>query len=276
MIAETAPILRNNVAGLVDAYTQAVADVTQAAELMLRAKQRMGSAFGEHRDALFSGHISDYGLKDLPEIAGKIMLKNAWTSIAERTGFRSLMSIKTREDFDKQIERGDLPTLTEEHIWSFIQGLGAKVNSLLDDSAREVFEWLRPHRSQYKTNTEFELGRKVVLGFMVENWAGSKFHPAYRKEQHIIALDNVFHLLDGKGPVKDQGEFLQTMKTAMQAGATSCTTTYFKAKWFRNHNMHLEFLRSDLVDQLNALAGGRVLKPTTEDHPCTNSLTTVG
>ncbi len=276
MIPDTALIPRNTVSGMIDAYTTALQEVTQAAELMARAKERMGSAFGQHRDTLFPNHISDYGLKDLPSIAGKTMLKNAWTSVAERTGIRALMSIKTREEFDKQVDRGELPPLTEENVWSFLHGLGNQISGLLQQSALEVFEWLRPHRSLYKTNTEFELKRKVVLEFMVENWAHGAFHVAYRKEQYIIALDNVFHLLDGKGPVKEQGEFLQTIKNAMQAGQTHCETPYFRAKWFRNHNMHMEFLRSDLIDRLNALAGGRHIKPTHQEGPCAPTAMTVG
>lgn len=276
MIAENSPIPRNTVSGLIDAYTTAVAEVTQAAELMARAKERMGSAFGQHRDTLFPNHISDYGLKDLPAIAGKTMLKNAWTSVAERTGIRSLMSIKTRDEFDKQVDRGELPPLTEENVWSFLHGLGKQVNSLLDESAREVFEWLRPHDSSYKTNTEFEIRNRVVLGWMVESWCSGQFHVCYRKEQYIVALDNVFHLLDGKGPVKDQGEFMLALNTAMRAKVCTCETPYFRARWFKNHNMHLEFLRMDLVKQLNALAGGRAMKPTTEETPCPNSLMTVG
>jgi hypothetical protein len=46
----------------------------------------------------------------------------------------------------------------------------------------------------------------------------------------------------------------------MDAGQWECATNYFRAKWFKNGNAHLEFLRLDLLRELNAKAGEGLLK----------------
>lgn len=276
MNGDTTVIKRDTVDGMIDAYNTARVEVHQAIDLLRQAKARMGAAFGESRDTILPHNFNDYALTDAQSRSDKIMLKNAWYSVSERVGIRSLMSIAARNKFDDQLERGELPELTAEHVWSFVEGLGHQLGSLLEDSAREVFHWLRPARSTYKTNTEFEIGRKVVLGWIVENWTGGRSHVMYRVEQHIVALDNVFHLLDAKGPVKHPGDFLTTIRTAMDSGQWQCVTPYFRAKWFKNHNMHIKFLRPDLVDRLNAMAGGKNLKPDHKETPCNETRMTVG
>lgn len=43
---------------------------------------------------------------------------------------------------------------------------------------------------------------------------------------------------------------------------TSVKTDYFFCRMYQNGNMHIEFLRADLVQQFNAIAGGANLKPS--------------
>ncbi len=63
--------------------------------------------------------------------------------------------------------------------------------------------YLRPPRSKYKTNTEFELGKKVILVWQIEKgWSRGMFRVNYHREKYITALDNVFHMIDGKVPIK--------------------------------------------------------------------------
>ncbi len=43
-------------------------------------------------------------------------------------------------------------------------------------------------------------------------------------------------------------------------------TEYFKFKWHRNHNLHLEFKRLDLVEKLHAASGGMRLRGESKDR----------
>ncbi len=83
----------------------------------------------------------------------------------------------------------------------------------------------------------------------------------------MTAMDNVFHMLDGKGiPPGYNGPLITAINQTGPEGKGQ--TDYFKfALYAGNGNMHLEFRRIDLVDQLNSVAGGGALrKPKPEQQ----------
>jgi hypothetical protein len=54
---------------------------------------------------------------------------------------------------------------------------------------------------------------------------------------------------------------------AIEASRTgSGETEYFRFKCCRNHNLHLEFKRLDLVEKLNAIAGGMRLRGESKER----------
>ena len=169
------------------------------------------------------------------------------------------MSIARRDELDKQIHDGNLPELTNENVLALFQDSAANVQTYIEEAILEVFEWLRPHNSQHKTNTEFELGKKVVVTWMVERgYNRGKFRVNYRREKYLTALDSVFLAIDGKGRIK--GSYGDLYQGICDSADGSGTTPYFKYKCYLNGNLHLEFLRPDLVARLNSVAGGARLK----------------
>lgn len=126
------------------------------------------------------------------------------------------------------------------------------------DAAKEVFEHLRPMNGRYKTNHKFYVGRKVVLSYTVEQaYEAGKFRPNYSREKYVNAIDRVFHLLDG-------APFATDKRCDLSVAIDNCVdgkgeTDYFKFKCFKNHNLHLEFKRLDLVKELNRLAAGEAV-----------------
>jgi hypothetical protein len=109
---------------------------------------------------------------------------------------------------------------------------------------------------EMKTNSSFRVGRKVILCNRVERtWNGQGFRVNHYREQEIKALDGVFHLLDGKGIIRDHRGPLQ--KAINECGAAGRgETDYFAFKCFKNGNPHLTMKRLDLVKELNGLAAG--------------------
>jgi len=170
------------------------------------------------------------------------------------------MSVKRRDEFDKQIEEGQLPEIHEDTIIDIISGLAGQAQDFAKEAALEVFEMLRPrgYMGKYKTNDAFRVGKRVILGWMIERaWSGSGFRVRYGQEQKLTAIDGVFHLLDGKGVMRqDRGPLVNAISGCMGKGETE----YFKFRAFKNGNLHLEMKRLDLVKELNYLAAGeRVL-----------------
>jgi hypothetical protein len=95
----------------------------------------------------------------------------------------------------------------------------------------------------------------IILGWYCERaWSGTEFRVNYHRQKELHAIDGVFHLLDGKGPIKT---CTGPLETAIQnASDGKGETDYFKFKRFKNHNLHLEFKRLDLVKELNLRVTG--------------------
>lgn len=80
-------------------------------------------------------------------------------------------------------------------------------------------------------------------------------------ETALTCIDNVFHLLDGKGVAKYPNTLKAIINDGLRSGSDGVTTEYFKIKWYRSAaTIHIEFLRKDLLDKLNAIGGGNRLK----------------
>jgi hypothetical protein len=259
---------RETLTAMLGVYRQAVQDIEAAYDLLEKAQGRLRSAFMDTPGYSFSTNernLYDRVGKKAAEAILKNIKKDAWRHIVERMELRRLLSIKRRDELDRQMERSeDLPELTEENILSMFQQSAANVNTYLEEAVKEVFEYLRPPQSHLKTNTEFEIGRKVILSWVVEKgWNRGKYKVNYHREKYIVAIQNVMQMLDGKGPVKEyHGELYGAICDSPDGKGE---TPYFKFKSFMNGNLHLEFKREDLLARLNSIAGGNRLKTDAED-----------
>lgn len=79
----------------------------------------------------------------------------------------------------------------------------------------------------------------------------------YRQSQKLIALENVFNALDGKGQISKswQSELDQAID-AMPPGAKRGETSLFEFTCHKNKNLHLTFKRLDLLQRFNQMAAG--------------------
>jgi hypothetical protein len=249
---------------MIGTYQQAIRKIEEAYVILESAEKSLRAVFLDAPGYRFSANerqCTEVGKKASDEINAKIR-KDAWAVIVERMELRRLLSMKRRSELDSQIERGELPELTNENVMALFETSAANIDVYLEEAVKEVFDFLRPPRSRYKTNTEFELGKKVILTWIVEKgWNRGKFRVNYHRDKYLTALDNVFSLLDGKGPVKGYYGPLYGAITDSPDGIGS--TEYFKFRCCMNGNLHLEFLKTALVAKLNAIAGGNRLK---EEH----------
>ena len=114
---------------------------------------------------------------------------------------------------------------------------------------------------QLKTNTELEIGERVILGSVVRRWYGTWQVNDYAR-QRLIALENVFNGLAGNGEIcKTYYSQLQTEIERREDNNGEGETALFAFRACKNGNLHLRFKRLDLLAQFNALAGGKNLRP---------------
>jgi hypothetical protein len=252
---------RETLAAMIGAYQQATGMVEQAYDILEQAQNTMRAMFLDRPGYRFS--VTERNSTDVGKIASKAInssiKKDAWAVIVERMELRRLLSIQRRTELDSQIEKGELPDLTDENVLALFETSAANVNVYMKEAVQEVFEYLRPPQSRHKTNTEYELGKRVILTWQVEKgWGRGKFSVNYHREKYLTALDNVFHMIDGKGPIKSYRGSLYDAITDSPDGTGK--TDYFKFRCCMNGNLHLEFLKPELVAKLNAVAGGNRLR----------------
>lgn len=196
------------------------------------------------------------------------MTREAWKVLIEKLELRKIMSTKRVEEMNDALhkpinpryaKRSDFkfPEITAETILSVLGGFAASADEYFQENLKEVFDWLRsrPGWCKLKTNNSDLVGRKVIKTYAVDRDYGSGgWRPNYNHSAQFQALDNVFHLLDGKGlPKTHRGPLHEAMLLSGSEGKGE--TEYFKFKCYGNRNFHLEFKRLDLLAEFNRRGG---------------------
>ncbi|GEM_PF-423491 len=226
-------------------------DFARAADILEKAEKDLAAVLGE-----YNAHILEHSIdrdKCLARIKG-----NAWGYILKRSGVYEFCSIRQRDEINRQMaDEKNLPEFTFENIQAWFESYAINIDRLFEDSIKEVFDWLRPwKRDGYKTNNREIIGRKVIKSWVFENIWNGRMGIIYYNDKYLQAIDNVFHLMDGKGVAKYPGNLITAIREACQHGQMSCETDYFIVKWYKKGTMHMEFKRQDLLDKVNAKAGG--------------------
>ncbi len=254
---------------IVEQVTQARTEVRRAFGLLQDAKTRLATVLGtaSYGNSLWERSISDYNLERTAQETDTYLERNAWRYILTQTGMTSFMTPARQKALQEQLDKGQFPVLTVENILSTLEGLTGQLGTLLQESAKEVFDWLRPSPhsrvGQLKTNQYWQIGHKVILSYAVEAQYSSGYRLNYHRTSHFQALGNVLSLLDGQGVP----QYPHDLCTQLNEGLKTCTsgdevtTPYLRLKPYRNGNAHLVFTQPDLVDRLNQLGGDGSLHP---------------
>ena len=247
---------------IVENVDQAKREVEQAFRLLHSAKSRLTATLGGSLDSLWSGNLSQYGdnLLDQVKDSHKLITQQGWRYVLKQAQIESYMTEKRQKEISEQIEKNP-PELTVENIQSTLEGLAHRANGLLEESIREVFDWLRPRQDKWgvgalKTNKRFSVGPRVIV-YGVEKSYGHGFRCYYR-DANFRALGNVFSLLDGRGVLHYPEDFLTKLTAGLSQAETGglIETEYFRLRPYLNGNLHIEFRRLDLLKRLNQIGGG--------------------
>lgn len=251
-------------ASLVEAYIKALAIIKDAYKQLEEAHQILENTFGyqSYMDVTARHRYSE-PMKAFEEVKQELK-RSAWKRILSISQINKMLSIKRAKEMSEKLNNGELPDITLDEVLGMMNSVTENAADFVKEAATEVFEVLRPAAreywgSQYKTNQKngkYNLGEKVILTGYVEKWSyGGNWHINYYRQEHLIAVDRVFHALDGNLKGMDssyQGPLCDAIGTT-ETGAGE--TEYFKFTCFKNHNLHLWFKRMDLVAKLNAING---------------------
>lgn len=252
---------------MVQAYQDAEVEIREAFRLLESAQGRLNAAFGSQSLAsCFSVNDRQVYERVGQEAAAhnlKRIHRNALRCFIDKLGIRPMLSSKRAKQLDEQIDRGaieELPPVSTEGLRVFVEGVAGNLSTYVAEMVDEVFNALRPRNSEYKRNSEFEIPPRVILSFWIERGYGpNPFRPRYSYQQEMIALDNVFLMLDGK-PRRESSYYGELGEAIINSPDGAGETPYFAFRCYFNGNLHLQFLRLDLLRELNIAAGGNRLR----------------
>lgn len=192
------------------------------------------------------------------------MKRAAWRTLIRKLEIEKLMNTARKEELSKMLDGQavrwnekpqELPEINEETIMAVLNGYVESASEFIAEAVQEEFDWLRPRNTKHKTNSRFKVGRRVIKTGAIEVGysAVQPYKACTYSEPHLVSLDSIFHMLDGKGIVKTySGPLVEGIRSSKDGvGATD----YFRFKCCKNGNLHLEFLREDLLSKFNELAG---------------------
>lgn len=263
MFNKTELVKRKTLAAMVQAYNDSVADIREGYRLLDQAKERLVSAFDDGNGYCFDTNPRSidhcYGGNTWTDrVLNKIKCA-AWRKLMGKMNLKKYLSSKRARELDAQLEKpSELPVIDTDTIIGMIENASSNLDDYIVEAVVEVFDMLRPRRGwdDYKTNDVFQVGPKVILTAFYPNQWGNKPHIDHGREQDFRNLDNVFHLLDGKGPVSSHyGPLVDATRGAEVEFGEWHKTVYFEFKIFKNGNIHIKFRRLDLVEELNRRGG---------------------
>lgn len=173
--------------------------------------------------------------------------RSMWRRAFDLSGFKQLMDAQAVAEFEKSLSPAP-PEFTDATMRATFIDLRLNASAMFRRGVYNVFRYLS---DDYRTNAAepFRIGRKVVMSGMID--------PSFRRglciryghsADKLNDLDRVFQTLDGK---QFQPRTLEAdMNAAFEQGQVF-ESDYYRAKAFKNGNMHLEFKRLDLLDKVN-------------------------
>lgn len=245
-------------------FVESIEKIEQAKRLVSEAKEAMNEAFQPEKDyRSFDASVSTGSYSTTTTDIERLWKLQAWSTLVDRVGIRKVMSAKRRKELDDILHNlhnpkgaDNLPEITEATIIDVLLGYAQSAEEFLEEAIREEYDFWKCHntRAELKTNLKslWKLDRKVIKGYMVDQWHGGKFEVKYDRRGHVSALDNIFHCLDGRGSIQGtNGPLCDTIAKSHGAGETDL----FAFKCFKNGNLHLEFKRLDLLEKFNEICG---------------------
>lgn len=261
-------VQRSTVEHLVKTYELAEKNIREGCRLISESEQALSTAFmiGEPRRIDFREdcHRSRLNYSD-PTEGIEYLRKQIWRVLVERLEVRRMMSLAKAEELSKWLDKeSGKEDITTDSVMGFFRYYVENLGTMLEEQVGEVYEFLRPRHDGYKTNSQYEIGPRVVMRYWVAKpYKGSKdIKSSFDYGPNYYALDNVFSSLDGKGSISKQyGSELRNAVDRSPEGET----TYFEYRACLNGNLHLRFKRMDLVKKFNAIAGGKRLRKGADD-----------
>jgi len=260
MFSDNIPVKQHSIEEITAKRDLAIEQLTQAVALMV-STDRLYQEAAQTPYSLYSGlgHSDWYHLKhDEHDTDHRFIAKltrefdkHAWRYLLDMSGLRNLMDADTMEAFQKQLDE-DTPALTVKRIHDTFLHLYEQKEQTFRRGLVNVFRAL--DYNAYKTNQPFCIGKKIILD---RAFSEHGYWNHYSKaRERLDDLDRIFHVLDNKEPRDHRGGAASLVYQAKSRGEDEVSTAYMHCRLFLNGNVHIKFLRLDLVTKANLMIAG--------------------
>ncbi|MVF24212.1 DUF4942 domain-containing protein [Methylocaldum sp. BRCS4] len=229
--------------------TEGIDKLTEAVRAFSRVRKVAGNMFADTslRDFYIDEHRRDRTLQRI-----RINIdRNAWLHLLDISGIGAMMDATAHRSFQEQLSK-EPPELNHQNV-------AATFSRLYDDREvifrRGVVNAFSSLNRDKKTNRGFTLGKKIILARAFNGWGSWNY---YRDANHQIDdFERVFLILDGKQTL-EYGRVSEKLSVAIhnqRKDGQEIETDYMIFKPCKNGNLHVQFRRLDLVEQVNRIIG---------------------
>lgn len=226
------------------------ASIDSAAQAASASGKMFGCMHSEISDAYTGRRVSaDHHPDEAKRLARFAVDAAGWRYLMRESGMLANLDSATRRNWESALEWAHgsrehaVPELTREVI-------AATFGQLLEDRGgmfrRSVVDLFRTLSWNYRANKPVKFGDRLVLryAFSENYWGGTG-----RFDAQVSDLDSMMHRLDGR-PIPDNRANLCTLDIPT---GEKIAADYFELRGFKNRNVHVRFLRTDLRDRLNEI-----------------------
>lgn len=171
-----------------------------------------------------------------------------WQNLLLASGLRTFMDAKSRAEWDEHVHKTTTPPFTAENV-------AATFTKIYDERGlmvgRGVIELFRGLSWNYKSNLPVRFGSKLVAERVLNCDRGRWYTYSRSGKYEIDDLLRMTCFLDGKPEPDIRNSPSNWLTKEDLAGAP--WEPYWELKRFKNGNIHIRFLRDDLVDRLNQI-----------------------
>lgn len=200
------------------------------------------------------GHRYDCWFTEKAETAMKAITRNLdrsiWRDLMLKSGMLSLMDAQARDQWNKNLDDGYLPEISEENILATFEQLHRSKRDVFERGVINVFKGLS---WDYKTNSPCSFGKKIIINnFVTHNRWGFSLSWGWRRDQ-LADLERMIFLLDGK-PIPDNRDDVTTRlmeNIRDNPDRQSYEDEFFNIRYFQKGTAHITFKRPELVERMN-------------------------
>ena len=233
-------VIPKNLTDYCEARIKTVQLLTQSHKCMNMASETIGA-------------VCPYGVSvsarhgDTLERAIRNVDRSLWRRAFDLTGFNQVMDKQAHSEFNKSLEENP-PEFNEDNVRTIFLSANQEAEEMFVRGLVNIFSELA---DRYKSHSAFKINKKAIIGYMTTRWSGFTEVNRYNDGQDKLNdVDRVIKVLAGEKYVPRQLE--SAINVAWKAGEVY-EDEYYRAKGFKNGNMHLEFKRQDLLDKANKI-----------------------